>query len=202
MKKIIIWAVLIIATSPLKAQQGTSEEKADLTTRIMVEIQNFMDYITIIGAAEESLEVRKRGIELCLKLFSSDAVIEEQSKNSSYKKPWTPEAYLQSMLYRGERSPVMVSFEVYDELLPEELEMIEHEDGSITYRGEMIFRQYYCKLKDIARRKEPTAGAPEVNCEYSDYTDKKVAVVIKRDEDTRGKFWITRISEIRVLRVF
>lgn len=202
MKRIGIWIIFFIASVPLRAQEPTPEVLADLTDRVMIEIENFMSYVSIIGAAEEPMDVRKDGITFCLKLFSPGAIIEEQSKHSSYKKEWRPEDYLKALLYRGERTPVIVKFKVIDDLLPEELEKIENEDGTVTYKGEMIFRQYYCKLKEVAQRSEPTAQDPNVNCTYSDTTDKKVSIQITRMADSRGQVWVTLISSIRVLRVF
>lgn len=197
----ILITILSSATS-LQGQPASPEELSDLTERIMVEIQSFMDYVSVIGAAEESLDVRKRGIELCLELFTEDAVIEEQSKYSSYKKEWRIDKYLKTLLYRGENIPVLINFEVVDELLPEELKKVKNTDGSITYRGEMVFKQYYCKLKEVAQRKEPTMEEPDINCSYSDRTNKKVKIEIFRQVDHRGEYWVTKIVSIRVLRVY
>lgn len=66
----------------------------------------------------------------------------------------------------------------------------------------MIFRQYYCRLKEGSQFREPTRESPNINCAYSDYTDKKVTFELTVRESVVGKFWVTKVSSIEVLRVF
>jgi hypothetical protein len=75
-------------------------------------------------------------------------------------------------------------------------------DGSVIYRGTMVFRQKYCRLKPIEERVEMTEKDPNINCAYSDTTEKEVTVEIKRRTSIKGEFWITQFTSIKVLRVY
>lgn len=189
---------------PMLFSQPTLSADAtmDLTRRSMVKIGRFTNYVETIGAAKYSRRTRLKGIELGTKLFSKEAKIEEQNKNSTYKKKWKPNEYLNNLLVRGESTPRIISFEVIDDLLPSELQPVTNEDGSISYTGKIRVNQYYCKLKQGTYLKEPTSAYPDINCSYKDNTIKEIGIEIKLVESVKGKLWVTLISYIKVERVY
>lgn len=204
MKKKLLLFLFFLASLNRGIGQGepSPQELTDLTERVSTQIDIFLEYVTIIAAAEVPLDVRKRGIKLCIRNFAEDAIIEEQTKNSSYKRVWTPLAYLNSLLKRGESAPRIINFKVLDDLLPEELKKIKKSDGSVSYKGTMVVRQYYCTIDQEARYQEPTSKNPYINCKYNDTTDKEIGVEFTREESSKGANWITLISYVRVLRVY
>ncbi len=183
-------------------RSASQEVLSDLTSRIMSELRNFQDYVSLIAEGTAPEDIRKKGIEKCKLLFAPEATIEERNKYSDRRRYWEVDQYLWALFTRGERSPVLVDFEVIDKLNVDELDPIPQPDGSVIYRGTMIFKQYYCKLKPVESRQEITASNPNVNCAYDDITEKEVTVEIKRQTSVKGEFWITQFTQIKVLRVY
>ena len=193
--------LLLASLSSLHAQKPSQEVLSDLTKRAMDQILMFQDYVSILGAGEEPLEIRERMVPTCVKLFTTDAIIEEQSKGSSYKREWSPERYFRALLVRGERTPIVIDFQVEEEVNADELEEVANPDGTFTYRGTMVFRQYYCKIDEDAA--PANAEDFSVKCSYEDTTDKEVTIELERiRNDGLGWHWATRIAGIKVIRVF
>jgi len=206
MRKLIYFTILFSigfnSTVFGQDQKASQETLTDLTNRVMAEILNFQDFVSLIAEGSSPESIREKGIDNCIKLFAPNARIQEKNKFSGREKNWKVDQYMWAIYSRGERAPVLIDFEVIDELNVDDLEEIPQADGSIVYRGTMSFRQFYCKLKPVDQREEITSSNPNVNCSYSDTTDKEVTVEIKRSMTEKGQFWITLFTDIKVLRVF
>ena len=174
----------------------------DYVSRSKRKIQIFLDNLPYIADSNNPYQDRKAGIPPTLKIFATGAIIEEVNKHSGRKKVNSPKEYLERILKRTERAPIIIDFEIIDDVSPKKLRKKRNKDGSISYVGKMTFRQYYCKMKEQQEFLEPTSESPDINCSYADTTDKQVNFEIKVMENINGKFWITLISSIEVLRVF
>ena len=79
----------------VSAQERLSvNQLKDLTDNASKMLNTLTDYISIIAAADESYDTRQKGIELCIKLFTQNALIEEQNKATKTKKSYPPGTYL------------------------------------------------------------------------------------------------------------
>jgi hypothetical protein len=197
-------AIFLVASSaPAFAQQTLSkEELKDYTARAKNQIKVFLDNVPEIAAGSKSQQYREAAARTTLKIFSSNAVIQEKNKFSKKTTKWKPADYLKTLTNRSEQAPVLIDFEVIDDLSPEKMKTVKNPDGSVSYIGKMVFRQYYCKLKEDGKLREPTQSDPDINCQYSDTTDKEVTFELRVQESVTGKFWVTKIAAIEVLRIF
>lgn len=199
----LVFFFLAAAPSPASAQQTLSkEELKDYTARAKNQIKVFLDNVPEIAAGSKSQQFREAAARTTLKIFSSNALIQEKNKFSEKTTKWKPADYLKALTKRAEQAPILIDFEVIDDLSPEKMKTVKNPDGSISYVGKMVFRQYYCELKDVGKFKEPTQSDPDVNCRYADTTDKEVTFELTVQESISGKFWVTKIAAIEVLRVF
>lgn len=202
MKGFFVFSLFMLLIPGMKAQDGASDPIiTDLTNRVMNQIENLQEYISII-AIEEDIKLLGAAKKFALNIFTDDATIEEGSKFSSKKNKFKPLEYLDKINARREKAPRIINFETLDELLPDDLEKVINPDGSITYKGKMSFKQYYCILKPIEERVEVNNRNDNVNCTYSDKTDKTVHVEIRKEMSIKGELWVTRISKIEVIRVY
>ena len=180
----------------------SKEELSDYTARAKNQIKVFLENVPVIASGSQSAAIRDAGVRTTLKIFSSKAYIEEMSKFSTNKKQYKPKKYLETLVTRSEKAPILINFEIIDDLTPDKMKKKTNKDGSIYYTGKMVFRQYYCKLRDSDELKEPVQGEPDFNCKYTDTTDKKVKFELSVMESKLGKYWVTKVSSIEVLRVF
>jgi hypothetical protein len=202
MKLVYTFTIIFTVVPFLRAQDDSVEPIiSDLTNRVMNQIENLQEYISII-AMEEDIKLLGAAKKYALNIFTDDALIEEGSKFKSNKNEFDPLEYLDKINARREKAPRIINFETIDELLPNNLEKIENQDGSVTYRGKMSFKQYYCILKPIEERVEVNNRNENVNCQYSDNTDKEVTVEIRKEMSIKGELWVTKISKIEVIRVY
>lgn len=197
-----IYLLILLIPNTLFCQQELSKEGlVDYSNRAMNQIRVFLENIPIIASGEKSASVREAATVAALSIFSSNAIIEEQNKYSSKKSQKSPSEYFAVLKKRSEKAPILIDFEVLDDLSPNKLKKKNNGDGTISYIGSMKFKQYYCKLKERGDLTEPTSEEPNINCKYSDVTYKKVKFEITRRVDKLGKFWITQVTSIEVERV-
>jgi len=201
---IILVSLLLLATySGLAQNERPSQETlSDLSTRVMAEIRNFQDFVSLIAEGSAPERVKKNAIDKTLELFASNATIQEKGKYSGRERTWEVDQYMWAIYSRGERAPVLINFEMIDELNADELEPVPQPDGSTIYRGTLVFKQFYCRLKQVEELVEVTSSEPNVNCAYDDITEKEVTVEIKRSTSVKGQFWVTLFTKVRVLRVY
>jgi hypothetical protein len=84
----------------------------DLTSRIMNQIDNLQEYITLI-AKEEDLALIKAAKNYALHIFTADAKIQEGSKFHNRKTEYNPGEYLDKINSRREVAPRIIEFENY-----------------------------------------------------------------------------------------
>ena len=81
--------LLNLPINDVNAQERLSvNQLKDLNDNASKMLNTLTDYISIIAAAEESYDTRHKGIELCIKLFTQNALIEEQNKATKTKKSY------------------------------------------------------------------------------------------------------------------
>lgn len=200
--RLVIFVLLYTIPISTYSQSLSKEELADYTSRAKRMIQIFLDNLPYIADSKNPMKSRQEGVNVTLKIFSAKAYIQEQNKFSGRKTTWKPSDYFNTILKRSESAPILIDFKIIDDLAPEKMIAKKNADGSISYYGKMVFRQYYCKLKEDNRYKEPTKRDPDINCTYSDTTDKQVNFELTVRENITGKYWVTLINSIEVLRVF
>ncbi len=203
--RISIWTgcCLLAMAFPAAAQpQLTAEELQDYADRAKNLITVFLENVPEIASGLKPKEFREAAARTTLKLFAAKAFIQEKNKFSERTNTWKPEDYLAVLTKRSEQAPVLIDFEIIDDLTPDKMTMKKNKDGSVSYFGKMVFRQYYCVLKEPGEFQEPVAADPAVNCQYSDTTEKEVKFELTLQESITGKFWVTKIASIEVLRVF
>ncbi|MEY3050218.1 MAG: hypothetical protein RLY31_3 [Bacteroidota bacterium] len=203
--RILTWTCLwlLSATPPAAAQTELSvEELQDYAARARNLITVFLENIPEIASGLKPKDFREAAARTTLKLFAANAYIQEKNKFSERTKTWKPEDYLNELTKRSEKAPVLIDFEIIDDLTPDKMTMKKNKDGSVSYFGKMVFRQYYCILKEPGAFQEPTETNPDLNCQYSDTTEKEVNFELTLQESITGKFWVTKIASIDVLRVF
>lgn len=189
--------LLLLSLATMAAQRPTAEVLQDLTDRAMIRIGNIQGALTTIAGAKEPLDVRRRLIKSTRKLFSEDATVEEKNRSGRSRKH-PVEGYLTTLLYRGNKKPVIMDFMMMSALNPEGLTEVVQADGSVVYRGKVRFEQHYCRTSGVFLRTE-TLEEPE--CEYEDVTLKEVTLEISRSRTGKGVFWVIQIAEIKVISV-
>ncbi len=198
----LLFVCLFFSYTNIFGQKKLSDgELEDLTQRAMNQILIFQNNASAIALAENAMATRRAAIRTTLKSFSKDAKVEEQSKNSSRKKRHLIKSYLETLLKRGRKAPIVIDFDIVNELNVKDLKEVDNGDGTVSYKGKVVFKQFYCKLKDQHLRKEPTKANPNLNCYYHDETTKEVGVEILRIKGRGGAIWITLITYIHVLKV-
>lgn len=205
MKIIIKFLILVLVTSSFSAlgqRKPSQAELQDLTQRAMNQLRIFQNNTSAIAANENSYATKKAAIRTTLKNFSKEATIQEQGKNSSRPTLYTAEKYLNTLLERGAKSPTIIDFDIVNKLDVAGLEEVKNPDGTVTFKGKMTFKQYYCKLKDPSRLKEPNIKNNNLNCSYHDITEKEVGVEILRIKGRGGEIWVTLITYIHVIKVY
>ena len=199
----LVFTIWISGVSRLSAQAELNQnELSDYTSRAKKQIEVFLTNVPIIAEGYEDISVRKAGIRQTLKIFAKSAFIQEQNKFTTKKKSWKPDDYLNALLERSGRAPIIISFDIIDDLTPDKMKKKTNKDGSISYSGKMKFRQYYCRMKEGVPLKEPTKEEPNINCAYSDTTDKAVRFELSVRESITGRYWVTKVCSIETLNVF
>ena len=182
-------------------QRPSQNELEDLTQRAMNQVRIFQNNTSAIALAENSMTTRRAAIRTALRNFSKNATIEEQGKHSSRKNRRSAKEYLETLLNRGSKGPIVIDFDIVNKLDVNGLEEVDNGDGTVSYKGKIVFSQFYCKLKDPDQLTEPTSANPNINCSYHDDTTKEVGVEILRIKGRGGAIWITLITYIHVLKV-
>ena len=149
MKKVVfLFSIFIICNCIVVNGQGRPSqiELEDLTQRAMNQLKIFQNNTRALAKNDIAPRNKERAIRTTLKAFSREATIQEQGKNSSRPKLYTAEKYLKAISERGEKSPIVVDFDILTKLDVDGLEEIQNADGTTTFRGKMVFKQYYCCL--------------------------------------------------------
>ena len=196
---------ILLGTLPINdvnAQERLSvNQLKDLTDNASKMLNTLTDYISIIAAAEESYDTRQKGIELCIKLFTQNALIEEQNKATKTKKSYPPGTYLNLLKIRSEKAPIIIDFQITDPLDYSDFEKIDLPDNTVVYRANIKIKQYYCVLKPVNERVEVGANNRSLNCQYNDVTEKMITVEIKKQKSSKADLWIVLLTGINVVRV-
>jgi hypothetical protein len=198
---IILLFLCFYQASTFGQAKPSQSELKDLTQHAINQVKIFQNNTSTIALAENSMATRKAAIRTTLRNFSEEATIEEQGKYSSRKTKRTAKDYLETLLLRGRKSPIVIDFDIVQELDIEGLVEIDNGDGTVSYKGKIVFNQFYCKLKRPEILTEPTKKNPNINCYYHDNTTKEVGVEILRLKGRGGHIWITLITYISVLKV-
>ena len=173
---------------------GTLE---DLSQRAMVQIVTIQGFLSSIAGAEDSQAGRDRIRKTCLKLFAPDATVEEKGR-SGVGRVRPVEQYLDILMRRGNRNPVIMNFKMLSALNPGNLKEVRRPDGSIAYTGKVRFDQHYCRTDGTT---ENTETLKKPNCTYEDWTEKEVEVSLTRQRSNKGVFWLIEITSITVINV-
>ena len=131
----------------LLGQDISNSQLKDFNQRAKKQIAVFLANLPVIAGGDINMAVRKAGTRTTLRIFSSNAYIQEQSKYSKKKKNWKPKTYFEKLLARSGKTPILIDFDIIEDLSPDKIKKKVNRDGSVSYFGKMIFRQYYCKLK-------------------------------------------------------
>jgi len=202
--KHFIFSTILLFNIPLTFSQvgvdNVEFQKSDFAIRAQNQIRVFLENIPVIAAGNKSEYVINACIENTLKIFSTKAFIEEQNKYTKNRKKRSPREYLYALKKRQEKSPIIINFEVIDDISPDKLKRKVNADGSISYTGKMFFKQYYCVLDKDFYKEKNLRPDDSCDCAYEDVTDKKVTFEIILTEDQNGQFWVTKITSIEVMR--
>jgi hypothetical protein len=188
---------VVYLSSPACAQPPSEAVLQDLSQRAMIQVSTIQGYMKMIAGAEYELATRQRGIKSCLKLFASDATVQEGNRRGG-RRDYSVRDYFQSLLYRGKRNPVIMDFKMLSAMNPGDLSEVVNPDGSVSYRGKVRFDQHYCRTNGTTTVVE-TKVTP--NCTYEDSTEKEVTIDMSRMRNSKGVFWLINIQSIRVINV-
>jgi len=148
---ILIVILLFISSDVFSQRKPNKKELEDLTQRAMNQVRIFQNNTSAIALADNSMSTRNAAIRTTLKNFSKEATIEEQGLHSSRKKRYSAKDYLNTLLRRGSKSPIVVDFDIISKLDVDGLKEVDNGDGTVSYKGKVVFKQFYCKLKDPSR---------------------------------------------------
>lgn len=190
-------SLLFLLPGSLLVGQPDASTLEDLSQRAMVQIVTIQGFLSSIAGAENSQESRGRIRKACLKLFAPGATVEEQGRSGAGRVR-SVEQYLDILMRRGNRNPVIMNFKMLSALTPSNLKEVRRPDGSIAYTGKVRFDQHYCRTDGAAENTE-TLNKP--NCTYEDWTEKEVEVSLTRQRSQKGVFWLIEITEISVINV-
>lgn len=193
----VVPLLLILLSGQVQAQPPSEAVLQDLSQRAMIQVSTIQGYMKMIAGAEYDLATRKRGINSCLKLFASDATVQEGNRRGG-RRDYPVRDYFQSLLGRGKRNPVIMDFKMLTALNPHDLREVVNSDGSVSYRGKVRFDQHYCRTDGTITVVE-TRVTP--NCTYEDSTEKEVTIDISKVKNSKGFFWLIDIQSIRVINV-
>jgi hypothetical protein len=175
----------------------TEAEKKELARKANQVVITFFDCVKRLGAADLKATTRQKMIESVLDSFTADGTVEERGVQSKTGRIRPARVYLNAIKARGDKVPVLISFDVVDNLTPNELVPRTNPDGTVTYRGSVTVRQFYCQLKAST---QPSDNF-ENDCTYSDVTIKKAIVEITKTPNKLGLNWDIFIKAIVVLSV-
>ena len=158
-------------------------------------------FITYIQALLEWEVIIKKWLLHYIKLFTQNALIEEQNKATKTKKSYPPGTYLNLLKIRSEKAPIIIDFQITDPLDYSDFEKIDLPDNTVLYRANIKIKQYYCVLKPVNERVEVGANNRSLNCQYNDVTEKMITVEIKKQKSSKGDLWIVLLTGVNVVRV-
>lgn len=182
----------------ISAQPGISEAQfKDFANQAKRQVLVFFDNVAELGANTVPESIREKAISNVTKVFTVNGTVEERSKGAKSGISRPVREYLNVIAQRGQKAPILVSYDFVDPLTYQEFKPVTESDGSIVYRGEMIVKQYYCKLKP----KDQLSDKLDSNCSYEDTTTKKVTVEVRLLKSQTGKSYAVLISNIVVLSV-
>lgn len=192
------WVLLPLLLFPgLLMAQPNAKTLEDLSQRAMIQISSIQGYLTSIAASENSQVSRDRIRKACLKLFAPGAEVEEKGR-SGVGRIRPVERYLDVLMSRGNRNPVIMEFRMLSALSPNDLRKVLRPDGSTAYTGKVRFDQHYCRTNGTTQSIE-TVSQPI--CTYEDWTEKEVEVSLRRQQSAKGVFWLIEVTSISVINV-
>lgn len=191
-----LWVLLLLLPLGVTAQPDAATLE-DLSQRAMVQIVTIQGFLGSIASAENSQATRDRIRKTCLKLFAPGATVEEKGRSGAGRVRPVAQ-YLDVLMKRGNRNPVIMDFKMLSVLNPANLKKIHRPDGSIAYTGKVRFDQHYCRTDGTT---EDTETLRKPVCTYEDWTEKEVEVSLTRQRSNKGVFWLIEITEISVINV-
>ncbi|MEM6769044.1 MAG: hypothetical protein AAF597_00550 [Bacteroidota bacterium] len=191
------WLLALLLFPSILTAQPDAKTLEDLSQRAMVQIVTIQGFLTSIAGAENSQASRDRIRKACLKLFAPDATVEEKGRSGSGRVRPVGQ-YLDVLMRRGNRNPVIMNFKMLSALNPANLKEVQRPDGSIAYSGKVRFDQHYCRT---GRATQSNEAINKPNCDYQDWTEKEVTISLTRQRSQKGVFWLIEITEISVINV-
>ncbi len=199
-KTITIVAFQLLLLGQASAQYKlTKGELADLAKQAERQVINFFDNVEQLGLNILKPDTQQKAINSVVKTFTPNGTVEERSKASKIGKTRKVREYLETIRMRGAIRKHLISYDIVDNITPNELIPYINADSSITYKGTLIVRQYYCRLI----LDDKITDNLSKNCEYSDTTTKKVHIEIRilKENLRRNMSWAVLIDKIVVLSV-
>jgi len=198
MKTLIILLVPFFMLGHISAQNKLSQKQyTDLAKQAERQVIVFFENVEQLGKNELKPETKQKAINSVVKIFTPNGTVEEKSKISKSGKTRRAREYLEAIKMRGTKRKTLISYDIVDNITPNELIPYVNADSSITYKGTLIVRQYYCRLKVEDKLTDKLSD----NCEYSDTTDKKIYIEIRVLKNTLGMSFAVLIDKIVVLSV-
>lgn len=196
--KNLTFLILSFAISYTTLAQNNLSAKvlADLSIDARTRVLAFFDCIEQLGLNELDAGLKQELINQITLSFTLNGTVEERSKYRSYGVTRKIREYLNLVRYRGERKLVIINYEIIDNLSANELVPHKNSDGTVSYKGYIIVRQFYCRMKEGDKLLDTLD-----NCAYQDVTDKKVYVEIRQLDSNLGRSWVALIERIVVLSV-
>lgn len=192
-------AFAFFVSMPLSAQaQLTEAEQVAICKKATYVVRNFFEVVTRLGANDVKKSTKEKMIKTTVeKCFVESGTVDERNAAGKHSITRPVEKYLRTIANRGESTPVLVSFEIIDNLTPNKLKKKVAADGSVFYEGKARVRQYYCKLKAVHELSEDISE----NCAYSDTTIKEVKFSIRKGKTDANVSWEILIEQITVKSV-
>jgi hypothetical protein len=197
--RLMILIILFIVTT-VKGQsqhQLTSKDFEDFATQARKQVLLFFDSVGDLGASKDPPNIKEKAISNVVKIFSVNGKVEERSKGATSGTVRPVREYLNAIASRGQKSPILVSYDFVDPLTYQEFTPVKNADGSTSYKGEMIVRQFYCKLKP----KDQLTDKLESNCIYDDTTLKRITIEVRKLTSELGRSYAVLIANISVMSV-
>ncbi len=198
--RILVCGLLLFASfPPLLAQPTLTEaEKVAICKKASQVVRGFFDVVERLAANDIKDKTKKILIKTVVEdYFLPEGTVEEKASSSKKGLTRSIRNYLNVIAGRGQKSPILVNYEVVDNLTPNKLKPKTNQDGSISYEGKLRVRQFYCKLKPSDQLSDDLTG----NCAYSDTTIKEATIAIRRGKSNHDAVWEVFILNITVISV-
>ena len=190
---LLLFPLLIVSQPAL-----TKSQFEDFANQARRQVLVFFDSVAELGAnTDQDERIKEKAKSNVVSVFTQNGSVEERSKGAKTGTKRPIREYLQIIANRGQKAPLLISYDFVDPLTYQEFKPSTDSDGNTIYRGEMIVRQYYCKLKP----KDQLSDKLDSNCLYEDTTMKKITVEVRLLSSQTGKHFAVLISSISVLSV-